>query len=248
MIVKHWFYSIRLVTAKIGYAMLNLTEIPLFESITPEQSQKYGRRCSWRDYNEHELVIDIEDESNDVRFIVSGTVRIIVRIAVGKEVILGEMSAGSYFGEISALDNSPRSANVTTLTKARVCTMPASVFNEILYTNPTVAKSVLLMFAARVRLLNTRLAEHSFLQAKHRMYSELLRLSKPRAANPDQRIVSPPPTQKELAERIGSRREVVSRELNALERSRLVEKTKGGIVLANVRELQRMISEGWEGA
>ncbi|MGB7286123.1 MAG: Crp/Fnr family transcriptional regulator [Salaquimonas sp.] len=227
--------------------MQDLTDIPLFENLTPEQSQRYARSCSWRDYNEHELVIDIEDDSNDVRFVVSGSVRIIVRIAVGKEVILGEMGGGAFFGEISAIDDSPRSANVTTMTNARICTMPAKTFRQVLVEVPDVSMKILKMFTARVRSLNMRLAEHSFLQAKHRLYSELLRLSKPRAANPAHRIVSPPPTQRELAERIGTRREVVSRELNSLERAGHLEKAKGGIIILNVNEFQRRISEGWEG-
>lgn len=228
--------------------MQDLSDIPLFSSLTPEQSERYGRSCSWRDYGEHELVIDIEDDSTDVRFIVSGSVRIIIRMSVGKEVILGEMGEGAFFGEISAIDNSPRSANVTTLTRSRICTMPAKVFRTILAEVPEIAMQILQMLASRVRSLNMRLAEHSFLQAKHRLYSELLRLSKPRAANPSHRIVSPPPTQRELAERIGTRREVVSRELNQLERDGHIEKTRGGIVIVAVNELQKRISEGWEGA
>jgi len=228
--------------------MQDLSEIPLFADLPKDVSEKFARSCSWRDYGEHELVIDIEDDSTDVRFVVSGSVRIIVRIAVGKEVILGEMGEGSFFGEISAIDGSPRSANVTTLTRARICTMPSSVFQTVLREEPDIAMKILIMFAGRVRSLNMRLAEHSFLQAKHRLYSELLRLSKTRAANPKHRIVSPPPTQRELAERIGTRREVVSRELNALERAGHIEKAKGGIIIANVGELQHRISEGWEGA
>lgn len=227
--------------------MHDMSDIPLFDGMQEDLSKKFAKLCNWREFGENELVIDIDEDSNDVRFVVSGSVRVIVRIAVGKEVILGEMGAGAFFGEISAIDGSPRSANVTTLTKARICTMPAKVFLEIIHTVPIVSTRVLQMFAGRVRQLNTRLAEHSFLQAKHRLYSELLRLSKPRAANPEHRIVSPPPTQKQLAERIGSRREVVSRELNALQRAGIVEKARGGIVIANVSALQHRISEGWEG-
>ena len=131
--------------------MQDLSGIPLFQSLSPEQSARFARSCTWRDYGEHELVIDIEDTSTDVRFIVSGSVRIIIRIAVGKEVILGEMSEGSFFGEISAIDNSPRSANVTTLTRARICTMPASVFKTILEDAPEVAMEILKLFADRIR-------------------------------------------------------------------------------------------------
>ena len=105
---------------------------------------------------------------------------------------------------------------------------------------------VMRLLSGRIRTLNQRLAEQSFLQAKHRLYAELLRLSKPRAANPSQRSISPPPTQKELAERIGTRREVVSRELNSLAKEGIFEKTRGALVLVNVAELQKRISDAWE--
>ena len=226
--------------------MESLSKIPLFKGVSQPLSERYARSCIWKDYDANELVIDVDDETNDVRFIISGRVRIILRIAVGKEVILGEMGEGDFFGEIAAIDGSTRSANVTALTRSRICIMPQRIFLEILRTEPDISMHVLKMFAARVRALNLRLGEHSFLQAKHRLYAELLRLSRPRAGNATQRSISPPPIQRELAERIGSRREVVSRELNHLEREGLVQKARGALVLVNVSELQRRISEALE--
>ena len=207
--------------------MQTLSNIPLFESLPRETSERYARACFWKDYDQHELVIDVEDETTDVRFVISGKVRIIHRITVGKEVILGEMGEGEFFGEIAAIDGWSRSANVTTMTRSRICIMPQRCFIEILAEAPDVSLQVMKMLARRVRELNMRLAEHSFLQAKHRLYSELLRLSRPRPGHPEQRTVSPPPIQRELAERIGTRREVVSRELNALEKQGHVLKARG---------------------
>lgn len=226
--------------------MENLSQIQLFADISPESDTKYAKICSWKEYGENELVIDIDDNSTEVRFIISGSARVISRIAVGKDVILGELGEGQFFGEMAAIDGFPRSANVTTLTKTRICTMPATVFRQILEENPQISVKVMKLLVKLIRSLNERLAEHSFLQAKHRLYSELLRLSKVRVANKTHRIVSPPPTQREIAERIGSRREVVSRELNALEKQGHIEKTRGGIIIINVQELQNRISKGWE--
>ena len=229
-----------------SYSMQSLNEIPLFKDMDETISQRYARSCFWKQYDEFELVIDVEDETTEVRFLLSGFVRIIHRIAVGKEVILGEMGPGEFFGEIAAIDGEIRSANATTLTRARICVMPQKIFMEILEKDPAVNRKVLTVFTQRIRSLNLRLAEHSFLQAKHRLYSELLRLSKQRPGHQGQRSVSPPPMQRELADRIGSRREVVSRELNSLQRQGIVEKTRGAIVLTDVGELQRRISEGWQ--
>lgn len=226
--------------------MENLKDIPLFSSLTAEEGEFFGRSCLWKEYDEHEMVIDVDDETSDVRFVISGTVRIISRFTVGKEVILSEMSSGDFFGELAAIDGQTRSANVTTLNRARICIVPQKVFLEIVGKHQEVGLKVMQVLTRRIRALNLRLAEQSFLQAKHRLYAELIRLSKPRASDPGQRSVSPPPTQRELAERIGTRREVVSRELNALQKQGIFGKTRGALILMDVPELQRRISEAWE--
>ena len=226
--------------------MENLRQIPLFSSLSEEDGNRYGRSCIWKDYNAHELVIDIDEETTDVRFVVSGVVRIINRFAVGKEVILSEMVPGDYFGELAAIDGNTRSANVTTLNRSRICIVPQNTFLELVSNSSEISLKVMRVLTTRIRTLNLRLAEQSFLQAKHRLYAELIRLSKPRPGNATQRSISPPPTQRELAERIGTRREVVSREINALQKQELFEKTRGALVLCNVAELQKRISEAWD--
>lgn len=67
-------------------------------------------------------------------------------------------------------------------------------------------------------------------------------MSRPRAGHDGQRSISPPPTQQDLAERIGSRREVVSHALRPLEKHDLVEKTRGALALTDPGALNRRIS------
>lgn len=226
--------------------MDNLCTIPLFSSLDDEQGKQIAKECIWKEYEEDELVIDIDEETNDVRFVISGVVRIISRLSIGKEVILGEMGPGDFFGELAAIDGQTRSANVTTLNRSKLCIIPRNTFLKLITISPEINLEVMQVLTHRIRMLNMRLAEQSFLQAKHRIYAELLRLSKPRMGHEGQRSISPPPTQRELADRIGTRREVVSRELNALHKQGIFEKTKGALVIKNVRELQNRISNAWE--
>ena len=226
--------------------MENLADISLFSSLDRALGERLGKSCLWKNYEAHELVIDADDETADVRFVISGHVRIIGRFAIGKEVILAEMGPGDYFGELAAIDGNVRSATVTTLYNSRICIVPQKIFLEAMAAEPEISLCVMKVLTRRIRELNGRLAEQSFLQAKHRIYAELIRLSKPRLGKEGQRSISPPPTQKELAERIGTRREVVSRELNALQKQGYFEKTRGALVLTDVSELQRRISEGWD--
>ena len=103
--------------------------------------------------------------------------RVLIRTASGKEIILAETKAGQYFGELAGIDGAKRTANVTALTRAELCIVPSTVFREILFTSRTCCDKILRLLTTRVRELDARLAEHSIFDLKHRLYSELLRLS-----------------------------------------------------------------------
>jgi CRP-like cAMP-binding protein len=124
-----------------------------------------------------------------------------------------------------------RSANVTALTRGEVCVMSAPVFQEVLFGSRTVAGRVFKLLTTRVRELDARLMEHTVLDLRHRLFSELLRLSIPRAGADGERVVTPPPFHHVLAARIGCRREQVTREFTALDQEGLIERKRGALVL-----------------
>ena len=93
--------------------------------------------------------------------------------------------------------------------------------------------------------LANRVNEFTTLDSRHRIYAELLRLSKPAAAA-KQAVISPPPTHSEIAARVSIRREAVAREIKSLERSGLIERRRGALVLTDTDKLQRLIDEAAE--
>ena len=217
--------------------------IPFFSGLDAKRIEKYGRQCQRKRFVEHELVVDFEDLSKDVYFIVAGDVRVLNRTASGKEVILGDFGAGNFFGEMAAIDDAHRSANVTALTNAEVLIVPPTIFREIIYSEPKICERLMRLFTERVRLLNARLFERSVLDLRHRLYAELLRMSIKRKGVKDQMIISPPPFQHDLAARIGCRREQVSRELTAMIEDGLLEKIRGGLVLPRPALLKKRIQD-----
>ncbi|HRJ68096.1 MAG TPA: Crp/Fnr family transcriptional regulator [Beijerinckiaceae bacterium] len=221
--------------------MQTLASIPFFKDATDIDLKNFDRRCTWRKLEEEQVVVDFEDKSSDVYFLISGDVRILVRTQGGKEVILTDMHAGSYFGELSAIDGTPRSANVTALTRCEMCIISGSVFREIIFSSKVLAEKLLRLLTQRVRDLNGRLIENTVLDVRHRLYSELLRQSQPRSGNPIERIVSPPPFHHVLAGRVGCRREQITRELTNMVGDGLAEKTRGGLVLKNPTVLRERI-------
>ncbi|WP_406857627.1 MULTISPECIES: Crp/Fnr family transcriptional regulator [unclassified Alsobacter] len=222
--------------------MQTLARVPFFKDAGID-FERFDRRCTWRRYDEDEIVVDFEDLSTDVYFILSGEVRVLIRTQSGKEVILAEMRGGQVFGELAAIDEVRRSANVTALTRAEMCIMPSSVFREILFASPVVCDRILKLLTSRVRELNARLTEHSVFDLKHRLYAELIRMSAPRMGVSGERVVSPPPFHHVLAARIGCRREQVTRELSALSGQGVIAKTRGALVIRQPQVLEERISE-----
>ncbi|MGA2639088.1 Crp/Fnr family transcriptional regulator [Methylocella sp.] len=223
--------------------MQTLARVTFFKDVADLDFERFDRLCSWRRFNDGELVVDYEDESSDVYFIIAGEVRVLIRTVAGKEIILGESRAGQFFGEMTAIDGAKRSANVTALTKSELCIMPAHVFREVIFSSKTACDRILRILTGRVRELNARLAEHSIFDLKHRLFSELLRMAHPRPGNAGELVVTPPPFHHVLAARIGCRREQVTRELSALAQEGLIEKTRGALVLVKPGVLEARLSE-----
>jgi CRP/FNR family cyclic AMP-dependent transcriptional regulator len=222
--------------------MQTLARVPFFKD-SELDFEKFDRRCAWKRYDEGEIVVDFEDSSSDVYFIISGDVRILIRTQAGKEIILGEMKGGQFFGELAAIDDTARSANVTAMTNAEMCIMPATVFKEAVHSSPAIADRLLKLLTNRIRELNARLTEHSIFDVKHRLYSELLRLSVQRPGATGERAVSPPPFHHVLAARIGCRREQVTRELSSLSHEDLVIRTRGALVIRRPKVLEDRLAE-----
>ncbi len=217
--------------------------IPFFSGLDPAQSDAFGRQCVRKRYAEDELVVDFDDLSTDVYFIVSGDVRVLVRTAAGKEMILGDFGAGKFFGEMAAIDGAKRSANVTALTNAEILVVPPAVFRDIVLHSPEISERLMRLLTSRVRELNVRLFERSVLDLRHRLYSELLRMAAPRRGHDGQSIISPPPFQHDLASRIGCRREQVSRELTAMIEEGIAEKIRGGLVLLRPHLMEKRVRD-----
>jgi CRP-like cAMP-binding protein len=222
--------------------MARLAQAALLKDL-PIDLALYEARCNWRHFDPDEVLVDFDDMTTDVYFILAGDVRVLMRTASGKEVILDEMRAGELFGELAAIDGIKRSANVSALTRGEACVMPSAVFRELVFSSPAVSDRLLRLLTARVRELNARLVEQTVLDLRHRLYAELLRLSVPRGGNAAERVVTPPPFHHDLAARIGCRREQVTREFTMLTQEGLIERTRGALVLRRPEVLQARVAD-----
>ena len=100
----------------------------------------------------------------------SGAVRVLITPSPDREVILADINAGGYFGEMAAIDGQPRSAGILAITDATIACMSASVFREILHKHPDVSEHLLKHLVARIRMLDQRISCKGFMASDGNEY------------------------------------------------------------------------------
>jgi CRP-like cAMP-binding protein len=221
-----------------------LAGIEFLRALPPDVIEALSKRCQWHRYSSNQLIVGQDDETRDVFFIVRGKVRVIVYAASGKEVSFRDLRAGQMFGELSAIDGQPRSATVIALQEALMARMPPNVFWAVMERHPQVAAAVLQHLVSLVRALSDRVFEFSTLAVKNRIHAELLRLAREASErNNGAMRISPAPTHAEIASRISTHREAVTRELNEMVRAGLVERCSGGLIIRDIERLARLVED-----
>jgi CRP-like cAMP-binding protein len=226
-------------------ATRSLSGIELFDGLDDCDREALTRLCRWHRYAAHKSIIGHEDETNDVYFVVAGKVRVTVFSPSGKEVAFRDLPAGRCFGELAAIDGAPRSATVIALSDTVLASMSAKTFRRALHDHPVVAANMVQYLAGLVRKLSDRVVEFSVLAVRNRIHAELLRLTRRQGLDGNTAIVTPAPTHADIASRVSTHREAVTRELNALARAGLIERRDGALVIADVARLARLVERGF---
>ncbi len=188
-----------------------------------------------------EIVGQESEDGREVYFLFSGAAKVSLISPDGALVRLAEFQPGEVFGDLSAIDNVPRSAAVEVVRTCRYAVMSQEAFLRMVTHDPEMALRMMRVIAGRIRLQNERYFEKSALDLSARVAKELLRRLQPRAGA---EVVAPAPSPTELGRMIGARRESVSREISRLVRSRVFDRTADALVLLDRRALFETIERG----
>ncbi len=218
-----------------------LAHISIFGGLTTDQRADVEARCAWKSFVEQQTIVQHEDDTNDVYFLVSGRARVLIFSAAGRAVDFRDLKAGQFFGEYSAIDGKKRSANVVALQACFVASMPGKAFRAVLERYPVVTFTLLEAAIAQMRALTERVVEFSTLPVNARIHSEVLRLAMTgQIADNEARVMSPP-THFEVANRISTSREAVTRELNHLEAIGVIRRVGTQEVVCNLDKLRKLL-------
>jgi len=193
--------------------MTVLNDIYIFSELAPSDAEFLTQHTQTRSYPAHTILINEGDLSNSMYVIQEGVVKVYAGAENGKEVILQILHAGDYFGEMALVDDAPRSASVVTLTPVRLMVISKADFKQCLASNSEVAFNLIRALTRKVRALTNSVKNLALLDVYGRVAHTLIDLS---SEINGKQVVNQKLTHQEIANMVGSSREMVSRILKDL--------------------------------
>ena len=219
----------------------SLAGVDLLSELSSESLDELEKRVRFRRYNAKELIFDLESGGTEVYFIVEGKVQVVNYSPSGREVSFAQVPAGSYIGELSAIDGRPRSATIVAVEDTTLASISAKAFRTLLLDYPHIALDVLQRLSAMVRAADERIMDLTTLSAINRVHSEILRMSAADENEDNTALITPIPTHSEIAARASTTRETVSRVMSHLARVFILERSDKALKILDVERLSSLV-------
>jgi CRP/FNR family transcriptional regulator, cyclic AMP receptor protein len=150
-----------------------LSDIQLFDGLTPVQLDWVSQRAHRRVFPTGKNVMLIEQPGEAVYIILHGTVKVYTEQG-GRDAILSILGSGDLIGEMSLIDSVGRSASVVTLEDSLMLWMDKTTFHYILDNFPPIARNLVKILSARVRLSDQMIQSLATLDVNGRVARQLL--------------------------------------------------------------------------
>lgn len=230
---------------------IELQNFPLFAGLSEPILRRLQQVCAIRDYDAGQVIVSYLDDDTDVFFVLSGAATVRIYSSQGRVVGFRKLGRGEIFGEFAALDHAPRSASVEADTPMRLAVVTSAAFRQLVDEVPDVSSKLIRHLVGQLRLLTARVVELSTMAVNDRIEAELLRIAEMNGSRDrfqENRIrIDSLPTQGELASRIGTHREAVSRHLSCLSRAGIIRREGRSLVIEDMRRLSLLVSNAASG-
>jgi CRP-like cAMP-binding protein len=224
-------------------AIVLLAGIQEFSSLSSEDLHRVAEYCRWHRYVPEQEIVRDQDSTTDAFFLVQGSLRVTHYSSSGQEVILSDLSAGDMFGELTAIDGLARSALVVAKVDSIVASLSSSDFLNLFRSNSQVSLAILKRLVGQVRRLTDRVYEYSTQCVPERIQAELLRSAKNVLGEPNRGLISPAPTDTDLASFLSTTREAVNRARSKMESEGLITKENHEIHILDMAKLRKMVQK-----
>ena len=213
-----------------------LQRVPLFSDLSPGELERFGEVTREREYPRNSVIL-FEDDPGDALYIVStGQVKVVLIGEDGREVILSVLGEGDFFGEMSLIDDEPRSAHVIAMKDSQLLVLRRDDFQTRLQDSPAIALKLLRVLVQRLRRADEKIGGLVLLDVNGRVAQLLLDLAEESGGPRITRRL----THHTIAQMIGSSRETVSRAMRELVERGAIEVSRREITIKQMDALRTM--------
>jgi CRP-like cAMP-binding protein len=200
-----------------------LRTVPIFSELTEADIVSLARLTSRRTCPKDTVVFFENEEGDSFFIIVDGRIKVTILGDDGREVILSVLGRGDFFGEMALLDNEPRSATAIAVEDTELLSLHRNDFQTVLTDNRSIMLALIKILTARLRRANHQISTLALLDVYGRVARVIVDTARDEGKRlKDGRIAFRRATHQEIANRIGTTRETVTRMLKDLERQGLI--------------------------
>ena len=232
----------RLNSANAAGLATTLGRTALLESLSPEELHLLAARTVRKQFSAGELLFSEGEPCNGLHIVARGRVRIFKTSMSGREQVLAVEGPGGSVAELPVFDGGPYPASVMALEDTEIAYISRRDFQAYCMEHPEVALKVLAVVGARLRQLVGIIEELSFTTIRQRLASTLLKLAqtegKKTARGVEFRL---PASHQEMANELGTVRELISRNLMRLQAEGLLEVEARRIVVKDMDGLAALV-------
>ena len=207
-------------------------EVPLFADLGEADLDSLLAVATRRKFPKDSVIFFERDPGDSLFMIMSGRVKVTILSDDGREIILSVLGEKDFFGEMSLLDNEPRSATAIAMEDAEVVILHQREFLSIVEKRPRILVLLLAVLSSRLRKANHQIGSLALLDVYGRVASVLLEMAKENGTRlKDGKICFRRPTHQEIANMIGATRETVSRMISDLHRQGYIEISGKNVII-----------------
>jgi uncharacterized membrane protein len=136
-----------------------LRRIPLFELFDSEEIASLAQHLDEVRYLAGQQVLTDGDAGGTMFIVTAGRVELYLKNVAGERVQLGVVEPGELFGELSLLDNQPRSANARAIDNTELIVIDRDDLQKLITAHPAAALDMMAILGKRMREANLQLHE-----------------------------------------------------------------------------------------
>ena len=205
-----------------------LKSVPMFSGFSPDQLRALVTMIMRRAAPRGTAVLREGGPADCLYVVVSGRLKVLMGEADGKETILSIIGPGEFFGEMSLIDDNPRSATVIAIEACELLALTRRDFRKCLVENSNLAMAVMRVLVRRLREADRKIGSLAMLD----VYGRVARLLLDMSENVNgQRVVTKRISKQDIAKMIGASREMVHKVMKDLQVNGYIEVQGSTIVL-----------------